>query len=190
VMSQWSATGFHIQHEGRMHGEVNVYLYGDEVAAARALLMDTWRTLSKSPIFTVQQGRVAGYHARARTALAAAGAGARPRERTALVKDARWAAKRLVKEGVAWADALAALARAGAAKLSGDGEGAARELDEALAGFEAQEMKLYAAVVRMRQGQLRGGTEGAALVAQAEAWMRGQGIVRPERFAAMLAPGF
>jgi hypothetical protein len=136
----------------------------------------------------VQLGRVAGYHARARTALAVAGE--RPEQKAALVKDARWAAKQLVKQGVAWADALAALARAGAAKLSGDGEGAARELDVALAGFDALEMKLYAAVVRMRQGQLRGGAEGTALVAQAEAWMRGQGIVRPERFAAMLAPGF
>jgi serine/threonine protein kinase len=188
VMSRWSATGFHIQHEGRMHGEVNVHLYGGDGEAARAQLMGTWKTLSKSPIFTVQLARVAGYHTRARTALALAGA--RPDARAALVKDARWAAKQLVKEGVAWAEALAALARAGAAMLLGDQAGAAAELEVALAGFEALEMKLYAAVVRMRQGQLRGGTEGAALQARAEAWMRGQGIVRPERFAAMLAPGF
>jgi hypothetical protein len=187
VMSKWSATGFHIQHEGRMHAAVNVHLYEGDGEAARALLMGTWRTLSKSPIFTVQLARVAGYHARARTALALA---ARSNDRAALVKDARWSAKQLVKQGVAWADALAALGRAGAAKLLDDTEDAARELDVALAGFDALDMRLYANVTRMRQGQLRGGADGVALVAQAEAWMRGQGIVRPERFAAMLAPGF
>jgi hypothetical protein len=45
-------------------------------------------------------------------------------------------------------------------------------------------------VTRIRRGQLRGGAEGASEVAAAEAWMRSEGIVRPDRFAAMLAPGF
>jgi tetratricopeptide (TPR) repeat protein len=191
VMARWSATGFHIQHEGRMHGEINVHLYRGDPVAARALLMGTWKTLSKSPIFTVQVARVAGYHVRARTALAIASwpACSEP-ERKQLVRDTRWAARKLVKEGVAWGDAFAALARAGADRMDGDRDGAIRELGVALRGFQALEMKLYAAIVRLRLGQLHGGEEGATEIARAEEWMRAQGIVRPDRFVAMLAPGF
>jgi hypothetical protein len=36
---------------------------------------------------------------------------------------------------------------------------------------------------------LLGGDEGRALVEAADAWMRGELILNPERMAAMLAPG-
>ena len=50
-------------------------------------------------------------------------------------------------------------------------------------------MQLFAAAARRRRGELAGGEEGAAAMAAADAWMRGQAIRRPERMAAMLAPG-
>jgi hypothetical protein len=51
-------------------------------------------------------------------------------------------------------------------------------------------MACYAAVARRRLGQLLGGVEGAQLIADADEWMRGQQVVRPERITTMLAPGF
>jgi hypothetical protein len=51
-------------------------------------------------------------------------------------------------------------------------------------------MNLFAAAARRRLGQLLGGNCGQALIAQADAWMAGQGIVNPARMTAMLAPGF
>jgi hypothetical protein len=50
-------------------------------------------------------------------------------------------------------------------------------------------MALHAAVARRRRGELVGGTEGAALVEAANAWMHAQGIVRPDGIVGMLAPG-
>jgi hypothetical protein len=51
-------------------------------------------------------------------------------------------------------------------------------------------MNLYAACARRQLGVLVGGDEGDALVSRGDAFMRQQGIVRPDRFAAMLVPGF
>jgi hypothetical protein len=48
---------------------------------------------------------------------------------------------------------------------------------------------LFAAAARRQRGQLLGGADGAALSEQAERWMALQGIVRPEPFAELLAPG-
>jgi len=43
--------------------------------------------------------------------------------------------------------------------------------------------------VRHAFGRLRGGSEGAAAIADAEAWMRSQGVRYPERVAAIIYPG-
>ena len=51
-------------------------------------------------------------------------------------------------------------------------------------------MPLYAAVARRRLGALLGGDAGRDLVAQADSWMAGQGIVNPSRMTALFAPGF
>jgi hypothetical protein len=74
---------------------------------------------------------------------------------------------------------VAELAGAGAERVVG-------ELEAALAGFEATDMRLYAAVTRRRIGVLRG---GAAEVAAADAFMRGEAIVAPAKMTRMLAPG-
>ena len=72
---------------------------------------------------------------------------------------------------------------------------AARRDDGAMAGFQAAEeecrradMWLHAAVARRRRGQLLGGDEGRALIADADAWMAGEGVKNPERMCAALAP--
>ena len=57
------------------------------------------------------------------------------------------------------------------------------------AQFTATDMALHAAVARRRRGELLGGVQGAALLAEADAWMTGQAIRNPSRMAAMLAPG-
>jgi hypothetical protein len=50
-------------------------------------------------------------------------------------------------------------------------------------------MALYAAVSRRRLGELMGGPGGSDLVAAADEWMGGQGIVNPARMTQVLAPG-
>ncbi len=59
----------------------------------------------------------------------------------------------------------------------------------AAAGFEALGMALYAAASRRRRGQLLGPPDGTRFIEDADDWMKGQGIERPERFADVLVPG-
>jgi hypothetical protein len=51
-------------------------------------------------------------------------------------------------------------------------------------------MALHAAVARVCLGALVQGEEGDGLAATGHAFMRNQTIARPDRFVAMLAPGF
>jgi hypothetical protein len=48
----------------------------------------------------------------------------------------------------------------------------------------------YVAAIGRRRGELLGGEEGRALVVASEAALRAEGVVRPDRIADMLAPGF
>jgi hypothetical protein len=51
-------------------------------------------------------------------------------------------------------------------------------------------MRYLAAVARRRLGELKGGDEGRMLIDQVNSWMSTQSIRNPDRFTAMLAPGF
>ena len=65
---------------------------------------------------------------------------------------------------------------------------AANLLQVAESEFSRADMALYSAVAKRRRGEL-GGDEGRALVAEADGWMRGEGIQNPNGMATMLAPG-
>jgi hypothetical protein len=62
-------------------------------------------------------------------------------------------------------------------------------LDELLEGPNIkQDAPLVAACARVRKGELMGGREGAALMAEAESLMRGQGIRNPQQLARLYLP--
>ncbi len=102
---------------------------------------------------------------------------------------ARALADRLANEHVRHADALAALARAGAARLEGDLDGAVGQLRHSIAAFEADRQQLWAACARLRLGRLLGGDEGRELAALAHEQMRARAVAEPDRFVAVYAPG-
>src|SRR5262249_54660085 len=124
---------------------------------------------------------------RARAALAAAPAAAEPGP---LLHAAERDARRLRRERIAWAEALAQLVRAGVAARRRDADGARQLLEDAAGRLEAAGLRLHAAAARRRLGERVGGSKGHRLVEQAEAWMKGQNVRRPDRMTALLAPGF
>ncbi len=131
--------------------------------------------------------RIEGLFLRARCALAAAaeGGGAMKRWRLAM-RDAG----RLAREKPAYCRPMVDQIRATRAHLLGDDRSAELGLQRAAAGFAAADMHLAAAAARWRGGELTGGDEGRAQVAEARVWMRDQAIRRPDRMVALLAPGF
>ena len=182
----WTNRGFHMQHYWALTSRANIAIYGGEPRVAWDLLESHWDDISGSPLMRVQMVRVECVELRARAALAAAAAGGPDAKH--LLEAAKKHARRVEREKMAWSDALAALVRAGVAAVEGDEVRAVGLLESAEASFDSCEMPLHAACARRLRGKLVGGAAGDGLVAAADDWLRGQGIVRPERFAAMLAP--
>ena len=187
AMGSWSKAGFHLQHFFDLFARGQLALYRGDGAAGHEHLVRTWPLLARSLTLRVQVARIFGTHLRARTALAAAAGSRSPR---ALLREVDRAASRLESEHMAWADPLAALARAGAASLRGDEDRARARLDDAIRGLHIAGLGLFEAAARWRRGALIGGDAGRAEVALVERWMLDRGVVSPERTTAMMAPGF
>jgi hypothetical protein len=103
---------------------------------------------------------------------------------------AQSAARAMERVAVGYAPAAASLVRACLARLDGDDVTAATLLGSAADGFEREEMAMHAAIARGFRGRLVGGDEGRALTAAMDAWMRGQHVAAPDRFARIFVPGF
>jgi hypothetical protein len=80
--------------------------------------------------------------------------------------------------------------RAGLAAWSGDDDAALRHLRQALREADEADTALHAAAIRLRLGAMLGGSEGAALVADGQAWMADQRLQNPARMTAALLPGW
>jgi hypothetical protein len=78
---------------------------------------------------------------------------------------------------------------AGLALAEGRDDDAIPLLRAAVQDFDRCEMKAYAAAARRRLGQLVGGDEGTALVAEGDAILRQEGVKNLEAMTEMLVPG-
>ncbi len=173
VMRQWSQRGFHFQHYWGLVSNVLIGLYAGDGRAAYERVREAWPALRRSLLLRIQNVRVEATFLRAAAALAAG-----------LGDEALASARRLERERVGWAEAFAALLRAG---ISSPDEAAAR-YRAAAARLESVQMALFAAAARRRAGAFGGGDEGRAAIAAADAFMTAQGVKNPERMTAMLAP--
>lgn len=82
------------------------------------------------------------------------------------------------------------LLQASLKSLRGEHDVAARHLREAAAAFETHGMTSYLAVCRARLANLLGGREGEMLRAESARYFAREGVLSPERFTMMSAPGF
>jgi hypothetical protein len=162
-----------------------VDLYCGNGAAAWTRVGEQWPALARSHLTLVQVIRVMLTNSRARSALAAAGwAG----DRRPLWRQAQRDARRMERERMPYAQALAGLIHAGLAAQRGDRAGALKRFAGAADAFDTADMPLFAAASRRRQGELLGGTQGVALIEGANGCMKSHGIGDPLRMAAAFAP--
>jgi hypothetical protein len=177
AMAAWKEEGFSFQHYRALVAEANIELYGGDGHAAHDLVTRSWPKLRWSLLLYSQYVRGDAYALRARCALA-----------SGRVAEAIRFARKLDRERMPWTSMLASLVRSGVARASGDREAEIRHLRAAASGADSADMQLHAAVARLRLGELVGVVEGDELVERARAWMSEQGIVRPDRVAALVAP--
>lgn len=183
----WSREGFHVQHHAAFLGHTLVALYRQDGPAALQIVSQHLPVYRRSLLWYIQHLRVDVLQYYARGALAAAAAVAAP-ERGPLLKIARSRACDLEREKAPWALALARLVRAGIATGEGDRVQAIDLFRQSITLLEAVDMPIYAAAARWRLGELLGGAEGKALIAQGEAWIATQAVRQPARMAAVYAP--
>jgi tRNA A-37 threonylcarbamoyl transferase component Bud32 len=187
ALSQWTQEGYHIQHHNALLAQVQIELYSGNATAAWEQVTKNWPAFSRALLARVQCVRIQMRQMRAYSALAAAVTASNPKP---LLHAAKRDARRFRSEQLPWADGLDRYIRAALAVQSGDDGAARRLLDQAITAFESINMGLYAAATRRRLGQMIGGAEGQALMAEADAWMARQTIRNPARMAAVFAPGF
>lgn len=189
AMARWSQTTFHVEHWWNVLGQAQADLYKGDGEAALRRVNDVWPQLKKSLLMMVQLTRTEAFHlrGRARLVLALAAAGDERKQLLALVADD---ARAVAKEKMPWSTPLGLLLEAAVAALGGHTDVARARLVDAIRGLDETDQALYGAAARYRLGALDGGEKGQAMVANATAWLAGQGVKRPDRMFAMLVPGF
>ncbi len=186
ALSQWRKTFFDLPHFNAALAFTECHLYAGRTERARQSLLEKWTAIRRSLfVRKSQMHRTTLYYARGRTALAE---WLRFPDRRELRREIEEFAARLAKLQSPWGDALSRVLRAGAlAGLQRRAE-SLKLLGEAEVILEEQNLRLLAASVARRRGELEG-EAGAARVEAADEFMRSEGVMRPDRIASMYLPG-
>jgi hypothetical protein len=170
AIEAWTPRGFHLQHYYALLALASFDLYDGADAWPR--VEQTWPALSRSHLMVCQSVAIESHHLRARAAIAS--------ERDKPIREALHALAKF--RGSRWAEATAALIRAGAAP---DRDDAAHLLATAEELCTRAELGAFAAAARRRRGQLLGNPR---LIRQADRMLTAQTVRAPDRFARMLVP--
>lgn len=189
AMKRWSARRFHVQHIYATAIEAQIELYDGRPDAALAILRKADSLPARLLLSGIQVMRVQMLDLRGRCLLASAG-GARDASRCSRrLRGVERCVSQIEGEITPWGNALARVLRAGLAAARKSADDGPEWLRLAQRDLEANQMALHAAAVQRRYGDALGGAEGARAAAEADAWMRRQGIENPARMTAMLVPG-
>jgi eukaryotic-like serine/threonine-protein kinase len=186
TVSGWSQGQFTPQHLLAVTDAAKCELYRGNPAAAWNVINGAWAAAEHSMGWQFTRVMAFYFHAGSAVALARQ----QPSQREQLLTVAKQEAQVVHQEGRHYSRGVAGILRAGIAMTEGQTETALQQLEEAIAGFTEAEMALHAAVARRRKGELLGGANGQALIAEADAAMEAQGIRKPQQWADMYAPGF
>jgi tetratricopeptide (TPR) repeat protein len=179
--------GFHLQHYFELLARTQIELYAGDTDAAWIRVAEAWPRLESSRLLRIQSVRIESAFLRARVLIGRAFAVRA--ESPQRVKEALKVARGLDKEGAGWASAFAETIRALAALVDGDRTSAEAGLERAERAFAACDMALFAAVARLRRGEVNAGPAGVAWATDARMTMREQAIADPDAIARMLCPG-
>jgi hypothetical protein len=188
AMTRWPQDGVQMPHLWEFMSIVHIALYTRRGREAWELACRFWPALKYSLLLEVQLMRILMLDLRGRAAIAAAGQVPVGTDRERCLADALRCAQQMHKQRTQWGKPIALIIEAGVHYCSQRNDEALRCLEGAQRSADAHRMQMIAAVARRRRGDLIGGSEGFALVAASEAWMRAEGITDPPAMAIMFAP--
>ncbi len=177
-----------VQHAWRAVNLSEVSLYEGNPKSAYDELAAIVPKLEKAYLLRTESTRVRLLFARARVTLALA-CTERDGAREAKLAEARRLVTRLEREGFPLAKSYARVVAIGIEHAAGRTEGTARALASVEKPLLEHGARLCALAVKVRRGQLTQGHEGEVLVVSALADLREEGLLRPDAFVAVYAPG-
>ena len=186
----WSTTEFHFQHWQALMLLGTIDLYKGHPEAAWKNLLAQWPALRESRLLKVQLIKVASIEYRARTALYyAKTCPLDSQERQIAMKVARTTMRAIQKEKTDYGNTTYYKLKGMEAAIEGRKAESIDWLLKAEIAFHDCRMPLHANVMRWCRGvQLE--EVGTDLVKSAENWMFEQGIVKPDLYVRVHAPGF
>lgn len=161
--------------------------YMGDAAGAWAICENDFPEIKKLSVLSAAMAKAEFQLWRGACAVAGATVAADPKP---LLAEAHRSAARLMKHVSGFAQAYGYLTRAGAVALQGDRDAAVADLRRAIELAEPRSMDTHVAAAQTRLAALVGGSEADELRAKAAAYWEREGIVRPDRFTDMAAPGF
>jgi hypothetical protein len=189
-LDEWSLPELSVHRFLAECARVQVQLYEGDVEAATATIDRLWPEFRSSSMRRVQLARVLAHYHTAFVALArAAKAEGNVKARKQALRQAASHQAKLEGESTPWGNALASYVAAQRALFQDSRDQAEARFERAAKALDERGMLASAAAVRYRQGRMRGDAAGNALIEQARAFMRAQGVRVPDRFLEMLAPG-
>ena len=183
-MARWSHRTFQVQHWYALHSRAQIALYRGQGKQALHEVESQLGALRSSLLLRVQYTRLCVGWLRARCAIAAGE-----------IAIARNEARKMMRERAVWATPLARMVHASVAAHDGDVDEAIASLRLAASELDIEGMSLYAAIARVRLGELLGRSaaseeEGRMVADEGNSWLRAKGVVRPDCIVETLAPGF
>jgi eukaryotic-like serine/threonine-protein kinase len=178
---------YHVQHFQQMVAGAELALYAHSVSDRYDELCRGIAQFRRSLIARVQVTRCEVHWLRGRLALAMAAETGKPDR---FLAEAAQAATTLRKENTEHASAWETLLRAAIHVRRRQDDHALAALRDGSRRAESADLLLVAAVARLREGEILGGSEGDRLVREAHTSMRALGVKAPYRMAELLAPGF
>ena len=178
ALQLWTREGFHVQHIIALMCNTYIDLYEGRARAAWDRMQEQWPSVVQSQLIRVQVLRAFLTHLRARCAL---GVAAQGEEVKPMIRAAKQDARRLLRENMPYCIPHAEHILAGVADVEGRAADALDLIRSTARGYDSVGMNLFAHATRRRLGTLVAGNEGNELVAHADQWLRGQGVIDPHR---------
>jgi hypothetical protein len=185
AMKKWSKQGFHLEHFYELVADTHVDLYNGEFAAAHERLRQREGALRRSLLMRIQSVRTLLWFLQARAAIGVACVDG-SRQKEMLGQASAWA-RRIGREDTEWGEPVTAWLEAGIAAARGEAGAAQLRTRDAIAGFDATDMRLLSLVAELGAAML---AEDEARTAIATQKLRELGIVNPTSFVRMFAPSF
>lgn len=180
----WTGSGFHLQHLNLGMSRIQLAQYAGDAALAWTLADALYQQWNRSILRRGMMFKGLVHQLRARAALGLAEVD--PVRRPELLRVARTTLALLARLEVPQGSAAVAGLEGRILEIEGDAPRAVARLREAVVGLDGSGIAALAQAYRRHLGLVIGGDEGRGLVARADDWMRDQGVVRPERFAAAM----